>query len=664
MRGFIAVVEREIYERRLLGVVALFLGLAAIVLPLVPGLRPGGVSVEDLRSGMAVGFALLLGALLAVFLGSSILAGELVERRLGFYFARPLSGRVIWAGKIAAALTLILGAGALILAPAALTGGGLSLSGMWGTWFWNLSGVALIPLAVAGLLFLLLAAHAASVVVRARSPWVILDIVALGLVVLLIDGSFRRLIDQGIYPTQSVWDGSRILSETGVTAWLFWALLPTVFLALAIAGAAQVIHGRTDARRGHRILSATLWGILLAAAILSAAFASWVLAAGPRDLRNADRLVAAPAGTWIALSGPALHRPGYHPSFLYDFGSGRWTPARFGHIATFYDDVEPAVRFSADGRRAVWLDYEGLPRVDPVIHLYRMDLDRPGARPVRTTTTFDAMPGSLALSPDGRLLAFYHWSYKDRSGRVIVQETVSERLLASIRYESVSSRPRLVFTPAGRLRLYEASMIRRPGFPAEIRESPDGISEIDLSSPSPRVEPTGRMPSARGSGWSLDVVHDRALLRGKAGLLLCDGRTGALLARVGEPYSYGYFLTDGRIAVLDRALNGARALRLLTEDGRSELRRWDFGGARGLVPAGQPSPGRLRVVVSATGSPGGGWDLRELDLESGASRSLGRRSLIYPTHGRDGQPTSSLAGADGILWYDPVSLQERVLLKG
>jgi hypothetical protein len=664
MRGFLAIVEREIYERRLLGLVALVLGLAAVALPAVPGLRPGGVSPEDLRSGMALGFALLLTLLMALFLGGSIIASDLAERRLGFYFARPLSGRVIWGGKIAAAVALIFGAGFIVLAPAALAGGGFTNNGVWGEGLWNLSGPAFFQLTAAGLLFLLLAAHAASVIVRARSPWVLLDLAALALVVFFVETSVRRLATAGVLPTRLYWIRGAVLRETGVSAWILGAFALAGFVALALAGIFQVTAGRTDPRRGHRFRSATLWGTLLAVALLVAASASWVLAAGPGDLRTVERFVAAPAGPWIAFTGAARHRPGYYPSFLYDLDSGRFVRARFGLINGFYNGVEPFVRFSADGRRAVWVEYDGAPPNPPLV-LYRLDLDRPGAEPVRSTTSFQSPPGNLALSPDGRLLALYdEWNASDRGSRLTVQETDSGRLLASVRYDSRSVRPRLVFTRSGRLRVYETSLYGRPGFPDEVKEAPLDIFELDFASSPARLEPTGRMPAVHGfPGWSLDPAADRILLRGKEGVRLCDGRTGAVLAQVGDSRSFGYCLADGRIAVLDRPLGIPWTLRVLSADGRSELRRFGFGGARRVIVAGQPSPGLLRVVVSS-GSNRSSWDLRLLELESGASRSLGARRLSSPEGGRHTQVSLPLGRVDGVIWFDPMSFQERVVLKG
>src|SRR6188768_3876078 len=103
MRGFLAVFEREILERRVLPVAALGFGLMAAVLPLVPGFRMGGFSPAEVRGSIALGLCLLLSTLTALFLGGSVLTSDLLERRMGFYFSRPLSGWALWSGKAAAA---------------------------------------------------------------------------------------------------------------------------------------------------------------------------------------------------------------------------------------------------------------------------------------------------------------------------------------------------------------------------------------------------------------------------------------------------------------------------------------------------------------------------------------------------------------------------------
>ena len=248
MRGFAAVFGRELFERRLLALVALCLGLAAVALPRMPGFRPGGVAVADIQGGMAFGFALLLTSLMALFLGGSIIASDLAERRLGFYFARPLSGRALWGGKFAAALVLVFGAGLLVLLPAVLTGGNLSLDGIWGVGgVISVSGPGLLLAWSAGLCFLLFGAHAASVVVRSRSAWAVLDLAALVAVAGLFSAMVRRMVLEGALLRLSL---ARQEERLGIVAWMELGFFAAALLSLVAASALQVTRGRTDLQAG------------------------------------------------------------------------------------------------------------------------------------------------------------------------------------------------------------------------------------------------------------------------------------------------------------------------------------------------------------------------------------------------------------------------------
>jgi hypothetical protein len=657
MKGFVAVLEREIFERRLLAVVALVLGLVPLALPLAPGLLPGGFSSEDLRSGLAVGITLALTTLLALGLGGTIIAGDLAERRLGFYFARPLSGWAIWAGKIAAALIVVLGCGALVLVPAALVGIDSSPFSLQAGLGW----AGLILLWSVGLLGLILAAHAASLIVRSRSPWLLLDLVALGTVT-------------GLY-----WSASRRLTMAGVGALVPWSRNPlgdprdwvaagfflVVVAALALAGAFQVVRGRTDLRRGHRFLSQTLWGALLAAAFLLTALSVWWVGGGPGDLRSVDEVIGAPAGGWVALVGSSSRIAALRQGFLYDLRSGRFVRAGFG---TSNNDFIPEVRFSADGRRAVWVAYDQVPFQSPLV-LFRLALDRPGAVPVRTLISFRSLPVSLALSPDGRRVADYGYYAQNR---VTVADVDSGRVLAAPEFNPQIGQPHLAFADADHLRIYEASRF-------SVSNDPEGetkgsrILELDLTSRTPRLAPVGALqtpgaipslmplpPGTLGmSSLNLSPSGDRVLLHDRQRLNLCDARTGEVLKELAGRRSTGAFLADGRIAVAAEGSPGGRVLILFSPDGRSELRRFPFPGAHSVVVADQPGADLLRVVVGAPKSP---WEVRVLDLATGASRSLGARRLVS-LGGRKAVTGSQLAQAQGFLWFDLLSFRERVVLK-
>jgi len=653
VRGFAAVLGRELFERRLLGLVALFLGLAAVTLPLMPGFRPGGVAAADAQGGMAFGFALLLTFLMALFLGGSIIASDLTERRLGFYFSRPLPGWAVWGGKFAAALVLIFGAGLLVLLPAILMGGNLSLDGIWGVGgVISVSGPELLLTWGAALLFLLFGAHAASIVLRSRSPWAVLDLVALGAVAGLFWTVVRRMVLEGVLLRLSL---ARQEERLGIVAWMELGFFAAALLSLIAASALQVTRGRTDLRRSHRVLSAGLWGISGLATLVFAGLALWVLAAGPDDLRGVRRVSAAPAGSWIAFSGPAAGRPGYSPSFLYDVSSGRSVRARFGLIG--YDLGESAVLFSADGRRAVWIEYDGVPFRASVV-VFRLDLDRPGAHPVRTSMAFQYPPSSLALSADGRRLAAH-----DRQGRITVNDVDSGRLLASVLYAGL--RPWLAFAGADRVRIYDLPFYEWYGDVGinYVSTRSRGIAELDLASTPPRVEPTGSIPGEKSIfGWSLSPAGDRGILRTRDLLRLCDARTGESLAELADGKSHGAFLADGRIAVT--RTRPAVELRIFSADGRSELRRLRFTGVRNLEVVDQPAPGLLRVAGLRTGAPRPSWEVWRVDLETGAAQSQGVRRLAELKPPVIAGPRFSLRDKDGVIWYDPWSSRGRIVLKG
>jgi hypothetical protein len=647
MKGFVAVLEREVFDRRLLALVAFILGLVPLALPLMPGLLPGGFSPEDLRSGLAIGLTLLLTALLALFLGGSIIAGDLAERRLGFYFARPLSGAAIWAGKIAAALVLVLGCGILVLAPAALLG---IDSNPFGVQAMGLGWASSALLWSVGLLGLILAAHAASVIVRSRSAWLLLDLVALGTVAGLYWSSSRRLTLAGVGALAPWMRGSAADPRQEIAAGCFLAALA----ALALAGALQVVRGRTDLRRGHRVLSLSLWGTLIAAAVVLSGLSFWWIGGGPGDLRSVDEVLGAPQGTWVALVGSSSRISGYQQGFLYDLRSGRSVRAALGTASL---ELGPQVRFSADGRRAVWLAYDGVPFNSPLA-VFRLDLDRPGVRPVRTQISYPGVPRSLALSPDGRRLADYGYYSQNR---VTVSDVDTGRLLAAAELPNTTGRPYLAFADAGHLRLYEASLYDAPGFSAEEKQTAPEILELDLASRTPRFEVTGHLRGALGfTSLSLSPAGDRALVRGHEGLRLCDARTGSVLAPLGDRKSTGSFLADGRVAVMS-PVAGGRELRILAPDGRAELRRFPFPGVGAVAMADQPEANLLRVALWSPRSP---WEVRILDLASGGSRSLGFRKLVSPWRKQSSSPGSMLARADGMLSFDPMSFGERVVLKG
>lgn len=113
MKGTLAVAAREIAERKLLFLGAFVAGLLPLGLPLLPGLRSAhdarSVAMFLLATNIAVAFPLVFGA--------TILVSDIAQKRLAFYFSRPLPAASIWAGKLLGALLICLGCVLLAAAP-------------------------------------------------------------------------------------------------------------------------------------------------------------------------------------------------------------------------------------------------------------------------------------------------------------------------------------------------------------------------------------------------------------------------------------------------------------------------------------------------------------------------------------------------------------------
>lgn len=643
MKGFLAVLRREMAERWLIALAALLLGLVPLLAPLLPlGTHQQG---PDLRAGTALALALIVSYLLALVLGSTVLARDLAERRLAFYFSRPLPGWAIWAGKLGGAALLSLGAGLLVLLPSLLLGdrpdpGGLLDPGLsWGLGLnvaiWN---VAIWTVSV---LVLLLLANALGVMFRSRSPWLLLDLAAMAATVGLAWVIGARLLFAGAY-------GALFRGHLG--------LLTGLLLALLAASAVQVIRARTDLRRGHRLLSLTLWSLLGVSLAALGAYSQWVLSVSPQELARIQGVQPAPAGDWVALHGVARGRADFRPTFLLDTSSGRFFRIQVA------DGRWGSVVFSGDGRRAVWLAANDRHRLFPLT-AYRLDLDRPGAVPAATPVSFaESFPELLALSRDGRYLASVH---KDR---ILVEDVENGRLLLSepVVAGEYWGRQWLFFLENGLLRFFGRQLTGK--FP----EGMGAMHLMDIDLAAGRVVRSLRIPLDDELFASVSLDGGRALLESKeVRLLFSEFRILDVLTKEISPpislrgsHGWATFLRDGRILTSVRS-GGRLHLRILDSHG-AELHRFDLVGSH-LRIGGQPDPGHLVVGIAParTDHKVKDWRCFLLDLERGTLRPLGDGLLpagwvSLPVGGLGAELFIREKG--GLVRMDPLTGRTRVIL--
>jgi hypothetical protein len=297
MSGFLFVLRKELLERRLVFPVALLLGVVPWLLPwLVPDERSA-----DVRAAAAVALAVGVLLVLAWATGASTLVGDLAEGRLGFLFSQPISAGAIWTGKVAAALTVSLGAALLVLLPSAWT---LAAS------LWAHPVSAALSMAGPAALLIVLASAVVALAVRARTAWLFLDLAAVGLAV-----------------GASLWGirGLRALGASGAAALVLTALLPMVLLCWMLATSASIRIGRSETDRAHRASSLYAAGGLALVAALVAGYAGWAVRVEPDDLAGIDSSGALRGTTWVAVTGPLRARPGAWATILVDVASDRHT---------------------------------------------------------------------------------------------------------------------------------------------------------------------------------------------------------------------------------------------------------------------------------------------------------------------------------------------------
>jgi len=285
MREVLAIAEREFIERKLVLAAGALLAVLTLFTPLLPGVE--GFTNRDIISFAALGVSALILFAGALIMGVTSINSDLSERRLGFYFSRPVSGISIWMGKAVGSLAVIVITAMITFLPAVADG------------FQVLAGIdtrrlALFAWSVLGVYFV---GHVAACAARVRSIWLLLDFTGVFVVVVSCWALFRFYY--GIVPLHSL---GKLLERAGAGA-----LVAAIAIAI-LASASGLINGRVEPGRVHLWTSLTLWIVFGVVLIGVWMFSLWVAGSEPKDVsatRSGIYFPDAGDGEWMVLYGEA-----------------------------------------------------------------------------------------------------------------------------------------------------------------------------------------------------------------------------------------------------------------------------------------------------------------------------------------------------------------------
>lgn len=577
MNGTLTIAARELRERSFVLVAAALMSLIPFIAAALPNSRNASPLLVIMFMGTitTVGFTVAL----SIVLGGSMVARELAEKRLSFYFSKPVSAHKIWFGKVLGALSIIALCFVITLTPSLLvghrewrTGLGLSTSG-----FLLVLGIVSVSV--------LLASHAVNTAVRSRSPLLALDIALLALAVAV------------------VWLLVRPLIVNGAVA-LFWRLLGSIVLVvplLIVAGGAwQVARGRTDIRRSHRELSAFFWTGMAIVLLIATGYVAWVFSAGPRDI-TMEEMSSNSRADWVAVTGQARHRADYRPTFLVDVKTGR-------SVRLTASPLRTRAEFTRSGDAVLSImpttELEGRSE----IHLLR--LNDAGSD---QATGIIASPWSvLVASDDLRRLAVCE------GGILSIHDLPSKTLLASVRIP-FGEMTQLFFVSDELVRMYESRVrMGNPDVPAhEVRIYEFNVRTRQLVQTG-SVKSTGvSMFFRANSNGSTLVVSERGGADPPR-MRLLDGRSGEERAVIKGYSSFGVApLRDGGVAFLE-SRGETCFVRIL--DGHGSLVAAIPVGRKGYGGMLETVPGSKYIAAVRRGAPsrnGRGWDLYVVDAQRG-----------------------------------------------
>jgi ABC-type transport system involved in multi-copper enzyme maturation permease subunit len=572
------IAANEIRERRLLLVAAALLSLLPFALLLLPSVREQGSETVISSAGLIVTCSVVFG--MSLFVGTSMIGRELTERRLSFYFSKPVSAASLWFGKLAGAVATLVLCGAIVAVPSIL--GAQSASPA------PLDTQTMALFLYGGAVTLLLTMHTVATMARSRSAWLLADLV---------------LATIAMFVTYSIFDALVAGLASSLAGAFLVGVLATVVAIMIAAGVWHLSRGRTDVRRNHVELSRFFWSATAIALLIASAFTVWITHPQPSDVVGPVGIDERQRGKWMIFGGPVRNRGGYHAAFCMNIENGatvRIDPRNYWGDAAA----------TPDGRMRAQLVRDSKANQATVL------LRRFGDRTIDEVETNVTLPAGaqLTISDDGQRVASI-------AGDVVQVATVADgQMLATARLPVTARGSRLFFVSGDVVRLYS------------VAESGVVISELDVRTR--KVTHTGAFPAGvRSLAFAVNGDASRLLLQ-KGGLALVDGRSGAVL-RETSGSDRAMFLHDDRIVGAEAGVVSFfdRDLVLQRRVALPDIARVLF--AREVAPSRMLIGGLRRVGTTLTGA---GWTMHLVDSNSGAVLRTERdlRPAELAVHGLSG----------------------------
>jgi hypothetical protein len=616
MRAFTALVMREISERRALLAAAAVASLLPILAPLLPA--TGSNPASDIREAVMWIMVGCLVPLFALLLGVSFIGRDLAEGRLGFYFAQPLSGPTIWFGKLTAVVLLVWATNVLIMLPTVLLSPDplhfLVATDVFDPFMLKWVSASILWV---GSVAVVLLAHTIGIVWRARSAWLVADLIALLMVVgvgWLAVSPFLPIVAPSVGIGGVIW----------IVTW--------TLVGLMVGGAVQVSIGRVDLRRCHYALSATLWTVLVISTATVFGWSLWIRSATLKDLDGVFQLSVG-SGEWIAAAGVSDGRFDYYPRFLCNIIDGR--SLSIGP-ATIWQG--PELEFSADGSRAVWSEFSSIDHW-PLMYA---DLDVSNPKPVFSGVVLGNHWDDFSVSPDGKRFATLEDSM------VAVYQIDNQEQLMAVHIDEEFNPFQLRFDDSNFLRILASSSWRDPA--ADRRWH---LFHVDIAARS-LVEGAELDTPWRWWNRSNEGRADHHLTQikrdGDYHLVILSPETGETVTDLGPGtyWSDVRVMSDGRTVVI-RNRNNDHHLEVYSAEG-SMIRRIQLPDADEIYDGGEVLPDRLLIGLRTWEGeiPDRSRTLRTslVDLKSGGAEAILKgRAPVLGTWGAWGSRGSWAVGS-------------------